>query len=384
MTSREKFRALMRFETVPDGYLPQEIYFWETIRRWYGEGLPASSGYDASFPYETASADDRTEFSKIGQEDIERYFAMDKTWRWVLPQMQQTAFRALPEPVVTEDDGTYLTLKQGLHIWRVYKNGHNTMTYHLQWPAAGRKDWETLRDEVSPRNVNAKLPQDWRDNIDSYPRADYPVAAYASLYGGVRNLFGPERLFYLFYDDPDLVREVVETFGQAIYHNLVEVFDNHHLDLFLWSEDFCYKAGPLFSYEIFREFFLPTYRRINSMLAEHELSCIMMETDGDCRQAVPWMIEAGATGIWPFECTNGQNVVDVRKEYPDLQIFRGIDKKIVASGVRGAIDEELESKLPFMLTRGGYLPGFDHAVPHDVSFDSYRYYRERLRELSTF
>jgi hypothetical protein len=34
-----------------------------------------------------------------------------------------------------------------------------------------------------------------------------------------------------------------------------------------------------------------------------------------------------------------------------------------------------------MLESGRYIPGLDHGVPDDVSWDNYRYFYEKLREL---
>jgi len=55
----------------------------------------------------------------------------------------------------------------------------------------------------------------------------------------------------------------------------------------------------------------------------------------------------------------------------------GIDKRALVAG-KEAIDRELEARIPFMLKRGGYIPTVDHLVPPDVSFENFRYYREKL------
>jgi uroporphyrinogen decarboxylase len=72
------------------------------------------------------------------------------------------------------------------------------------------------------------------------------------------------------------------------------------------------------------------------------------------------------------------DVVEVGKAYPRLQIMGGLDKTMVAAG-RAAIDAELEAKLPYMLSRGGYIPHCDHLVPPDVSWESFRYFRQQVR-----
>jgi len=120
---------------------------------------------------------------------------------------------------------------------------------------------------------------------------------------------------------------------------------------------------------------------VNDLARSYGISCICVKTDGDCREAIPWMLETGVTGIWPFECTNGQNIIEIRKRYPRLQIFRGIDKKALITGDKKVVDSELEFKIPFMISKGGYVPGLDHSVPPDISFEIYKYYQERLLEL---
>jgi len=82
----------------------------------------------------------------------------------------------------------------------------------------------------------------------------------------------------------------------------------------------------------------------------------------------------------PFEVAAGQDVRQVREQYPRLRILGGIDKRALALG-REAIDAELGAKLPPMFAQGGYLPSVDHHIPPDVSLEAFGYYVERIREL---
>ena len=82
----------------------------------------------------------------------------------------------------------------------------------------------------------------------------------------------------------------------------------------------------------------------------------------------------------PFEVASGMDICAVRREYPDLIISGGLDKREIAKG-RAAIDRELEAKLPFMFEHGRYLPSMDHHVPPEVSYADFLYYLERTREL---
>ena len=78
---------------------------------------------------------------------------------------------------------------------------------------------------------------------------------------------------------------------------------------------------------------------------------------------------------WPTDC----DVVAVGRQHPDLRISGGIDKRVLAEG-KEAIDRHLDSILPAMRRRGGYIPTCDHGVPEEVSFENYMHYRKRLLE----
>jgi uroporphyrinogen decarboxylase len=129
-----------------------------------------------------------------------------------------------------------------------------------------------------------------------------------------------------------------------------------------------------------REMMLPHYRRLTSFLRSHGIEHVILDTDGDCRPLIPVFLEGGITGLFPWEVTNGQDIVEVREQYPRLQILGGIDKKALARG-RAAIDQELEAKVPFMFRAGGFVATVDHGVSADISWENFCYYRERLADM---
>ena len=146
-----------------------------------------------------------------------------------------------------------------------------------------------------------------------------------------------------------------------------------------------FKAKPslslLISPACFRAFLLPEFRKVASVYRDYGIPSVIVHTDGDFRQLIPLFIKAGVTGVHPYEVTNGQDVVEIRKAYPRLEVMGGIDKKAVAKG-KEAIDRELERQVPFMVEHGGYIPYIDHSVPPDISFENFTYYRRRLAELA--
>jgi uroporphyrinogen decarboxylase len=57
----------------------------------------------------------------------------------------------------------------------------------------------------------------------------------------------------------------------------------------------------------------------------------------------------------------------------------GFDKRILA-GPKAGIRRELARLAP-VIEEGGYLPGCDHGVPHDVPLENYAYLVDLLKGL---
>ena len=106
-----------------------------------------------------------------------------------------------------------------------------------------------------------------------------------------------------------------------------------------------------------------------------------MDTDGFSDAAIKVYDELGLDYLSPFEAASGCDVVRTGKEYPELLILGGFDKRILAAGPE-AIDAEIDRIMPVMKARGGYIPTCDHGVPEEVSFENYMHYRKRMREFA--
>jgi len=95
---------------------------------------------------------------------------------------------------------------------------------------------------------------------------------------------------------------------------------------------------------------------------------------------IPAYLEIGMDVMMPFEVASGCDVVAVGRQYPDLVMFGGIDKRVLADNPE-AIEAHLQHIMPAMAQRGGYVPMCDHGVPDNVPLDNYLYYRKRICEL---
>jgi hypothetical protein len=188
----------------------------------------------------------------------------------------------------------------------------------------------------------------------------------------------------MFYDNPALIHCCMEAWlhlADAVY---TEMQKGSVIDEVFLAEDICYNHGFLISSDMIREFLFPYYQQLISNIKERQLDKsrtlhFQVDTDGFSDPAIPLYKELGLDYLSPFEAASGCDVVRTGKEYQELLILGGFDKRILAKG-KDAIDREVERIMPVMVKRGGYIPTCDHGVPEEVPFENYFHYRKRMLE----
>jgi len=293
---------------------------------------------------------------------------------WVCPRFEEEILEDHEESVVWRD---------GSGIVRRDRKDRKSLPHWIGWPVADREDWERLKAERLRPTLEGRLPDQWHCLLEQYQQRDYPLCiggCPAGFYGGARHLLGQERVLTTFYDDPQLMRDIMDYLGDFLVSIYDQVLDQVDADVcFIW-EDMCYKNGPLISPAMFREFMLPNYKKLTACLRDHGVDAIMVDTDGDARKLIPLFLEGGVTKLYTLEPQAGMDVVELREAFPGLALMGGMNKARLAQG-RAAIDEELDRKIPFMLPRGGYIPRLDHQAPPDIPWVDFKYYREKLNAM---
>jgi hypothetical protein len=94
---------------------------------------------------------------------------------------------------------------------------------------------------------------------------------------------------------------------------------------------------------------------------------------------IPLFMQAGVTGMFPFETKCGMDIVKVRQKYPKLQMLGGIPKSDIHLG-KTRIDDFLKP-VDRVLKTGGYIPYGDHFIPPEVDYENFSYYRTQLNRL---
>ena len=280
---------------------------------------------------------------------------------------------------VSEDEQNIVQRRGDGLVERICKTGD----YHhqtIEWPVKTPGDWRRYKDRFLDPDDPSRFPSDWDQMVAQYRVRDYPLQlTHRGVYGFARNLMGDENLAYAFYDEPEMVHDIIETYsGMAlrIWEKLTEEID---FDLIECWEDMASKNGPIISPAMFRTFMTPTYKRLANFARDHGIEIILVDSDGYIEELTELMCEAGVTALYPYEVQAGNDVGRVLDRYPEVGVIGGLRKEAMYEG-RKAIDQEMR-KAREWIRRGRYIPGPDHFVLGMASFENYRYFMEQMKEV---
>jgi hypothetical protein len=300
------------------------MWWDETIARWHGEGLPKSLAFSQVF-------------------DIAQHFRLDP--------YQQFWFST-----------TEATIEATQH--------------HVEGIVADMDDYRRVKPRLYPDHSAAiEAMRPWAAR-----QARGEAVVWATLEGWFwfpRTLMNIERLSYAFYDQPELVHAMnhdLTEFNLRLIRQMAKVCVPTFMTL---AEDMSYNLGPMISQTVFDEFLAPYYRRLIAALNELDIMLIV-DTDGDVTQLVPWLQAVGVAGVLPLERQAGVDGQRLRGQFPTLRMVGHFNKLTMDKG-EAAMRAEFERLMPLM-KRGGFIPSVDHQTPPAVSIEQYRLYLRLLEE----
>ena len=375
----ETFRE--RFLTVYAGGQPARVpncelgYFEQTWERFVREGLPAAIPMK---PVETGTAED-FRWTRNSREAAE-FFGLES--HDYIPNLRGVSSGPVPGVKAVRRD------ERGEDVFEWYDDGsmiHWKAPYRgvramLTPPVRDRASWEATRkrfDPTAPERVPPANDPRW----DAYRRRDYPLQwQFNGFFWKMREWMEVEGFCMAIHDEPALVEEMLETWCDFLEGLARRVLERVQPDMVIYREDLAGRNGPMVSPAFIRRAFGPRYRRLNDIFERAGVPVIMVDSDGLVDPVVGVLLDAGITGLTPWEIQAGTDPVAVAKRYPSLGLIGAVNKLELAKG-RRAIDAELARHVAPLLERSRYLPTVDHLLHEDVSLANYQYYLERKARL---
>lgn len=356
MTLRERFRRTMHYQSVDR--LPNfEFGYWEsTLRNWHKQGLPESV------------VNEGTAYDFFGIEN------------WYVAPVNVGINRIFCESkVIEETDEKIVTMDWNGGISEINKSGDKSIPHYIKFPITDRKSWEPFKESLL--DDAGRYPDNWDELAAQYRNRDYPLGInLGSLIGVARNLIGFNGIALMVYEDPSLLEEIVDTFCTCVCRSIRRAVKDVQFDYAFGWEDICFNSGPIVGVPFFRDVLAPRYKRITDLMRLHGVDIAATDCDGNITQVVPHFLAGGVNTMFPVEVHGGTDPVALRLEHGrELRLWGGVDKMIFLQD-KAAIDREMERLRP-VVEDGGFIPTVDHRVQADASYDLYRHYLDRKREL---
>ncbi|HOD50576.1 MAG TPA: uroporphyrinogen decarboxylase family protein [Candidatus Hydrogenedentes bacterium] len=324
--------------------------------------------------------------------DLAQVFDYDPPGNHSLNQLGwcEAAFVPEFEVKVIESRGGYEVEQDraGRHVLYFKGRRNGFMPDYLEHPVKDQRTWEEnvqwRMDPTSPERY-----ADLRERMsEARACAAQGMMIVQNVIGGymyLRSLMGPEPVLCVFYEAPELIHDCMRAWFALADAVIARHQEFVTIDELFLAEDICYNHGALIGPETMREFLLPYYQQLIANVRARQPDqgrklYIQIDTDGHAPAVIDVYREMGMNVMSPFEVAAGCDVVELGQRYPDLVMFGGIDKRVLAHS-KAAIDAHLERILPPMRARGGYIPTCDHGVPEEVTLDNYLHYRKRCVEL---
>lgn len=282
--------------------------------------------------------------------------------------------------VLLEENNEFRLTRDSLGRTMKLVKSSATLPLPLNYPVTDMDSWLAIKPRYQFRPD--RLARDWQGSAAAALNSDSLIVA--DIPGGFdepRELMGEENLCYAYYEQPELIHDILTTIGDTAFQVLDMVSSELPVDQLSVHEDMAGKSGSLAGPAQIREFITPYYRKIWDMLESRGTKIFRQDSDGNMNAVTDCFLEAGITEMYPMEPAAGMDIVEVRSKYGKrLAMSGGIDKHVLRDSPE-AIRRELEYKMQPAMREGGMLFGLDHRIPNGTPIENYRYYVKTAREI---
>ena len=217
------------------------------------------------------------------------------------------------------------------------------------WPEASRVDVSNLRSTAEAWGgeysvLGGEWSPFWHDAID---------------------LIGHEQLYYKMYDHPETVKFLFSKITDFYMEASAKAFDEAGdlIDIFFIGNDLGSQTGPLMGIEMFREFILPSLKRLIELGHDYGLP-VMLHCCGGYRDFIPDLIDAGMDGLHALQPdAAGMEPAGLKRDFGSRIVLNGaVDSHYILINGESPwiVKKQTEDLLKIMVPGGRYIGGASH------------------------
>jgi len=341
-TSYDRIKAALEHRTLDR--IPMTESIWpDTIKRWHKEGLP----------------EDKDVMDFLGLDVICGIHPFDDGLSDAFPY------------IVYEETEEYKVDRNCYGVKVKYWKNRYATHIELDHAVKDRNDWERVKWALYPSGERIT-----KDIVETSRKArekgHFITLNCCEPYWFSFKMLGMENLCVQLKIDPEFIEDICTRYMEFLREMLIMTVNKGlEWDAIWFFSDMAYKNGPMFSPSDYRRFFLPHHKEI-SQFCKKQGKFLLLHSDGNMRELIPSVIEAGFDAIQPLEARAGNDVRIYKEQFgKKICLFGNISADILATGNRQAIEEEIRSKVLIAKEGGGYIYHSDHTIPSTVSLESY-------------
>lgn len=348
MTSKERLDCVFSGRR-PDKYPTCESLWSETAKRWREQGAPADVPFEEYLDFDLRGA---------GGFDLTAQFAVEEL----------------------AEDETYKTVRDSRGVVARHHKDESGHTPHwLDVPIKQPSDWweykKRLEFNAARIDKNAfEAAKKLRE------QGKWVFLGAADPYEQVWPVFGQVGIFEAMLDAPSIAKDAMDTWADLTVKCL-EAYAKGGIDIDgVWFYgDMGYRNGTLFSPEVYLNIVMPSHQTIVNYVHSRGWKAIL-HSCGKIKSFIPMLLEVGFDALQPIEAKCDQDVRELVQQHDSKIVFFGnIDVRVLATGDKEKIREEVESKLAAFDGRWNYIFHSDHSVPPNINLESYLYALELAR-----
>jgi len=281
------------------------------------------------------------------------------------------------ELTLVEENEEYIIQKDNLgrQMKRIFSSA--SLALPLNYPVKSMDDWLRIK-HLYEFSEDRFLPG-WEEQARQALAGDRVLCF--RIPGGFdepRQLMGEETLSYAWYEQPELIKDILKTISSTAVRVMDRVCSLFPVDMLRIHEDMAGKSGPLIGPLQIDEFLKPYYRELWDRINAGGCLLFDQDSDGNMEAVIESFIECGVNCMHPLEPAAGMDIVKLREKFGSrIAFIGGLDKFAIRDGGERMI-RELEYKVPFMMKSGGVMLGLDHRIVNGTPLSHYRDYNSLM------
>lgn len=337
-----------------------------TLQRWRKEGLPENAN-----PVQHV-------MELLGIEETPPKNVSPYVDFRMIPQFEEKVLEHKDGHYVVQDwKGNVCEISDEFDITYLRKAKDFVTRRWIRCPVETRGDWLTMKERYQIDDPG-RFAEEYEKQCDQQGIAKVQVSGP---FWQLREWCGFEGLCMMMIEQPELVDEMAEFWTSFVTEMLERLLARTSFDVLGISEDMAYKAKSMISMDMARRFCMPAWKQWSSLVRSKGVSLIDMDSDGYIGELIPLWIESGINVCDPIEVAAHCDIVEFRRQFGhDIAFRQGVDKRCIAKGGE-SIRQEL-ARIEPVIKDGGFIPGCDHGVPSDVSWNNFVDYCRLLAQMT--